>query len=46
MSRVFPLTELGPLVAFVLAALFLGEPWSLQRILGTALVVGGVVLIR
>ena len=26
-SRVFPLTELGPLVAFVLAALFLGEPW-------------------
>ena len=45
-SRVFPLTELGPLVAFVLAVLFLGEPWSLQRLLGTALVIAGVVLIR
>ena len=45
-SRVFPLTELGPLVAFVLAALFLGEPWSIQRGLGTALVIVGVVLIR
>ena len=45
-SRVFPLTELGPLVAFVLAAVFLGEPWSVQRFVGTALVVAGVVLIR
>jgi uncharacterized membrane protein len=45
-SRVFPLTELGPLVAFFLAALFLGEPWSAQRLLDTVLIVAGVVLIR
>jgi len=45
-TRVFPLTELGPLVAFVLAALFLGEPLSIQRLLGTMLIVGGIVLIR
>ena len=45
-SRVFPLTELGPLVAFVLAALFLGEPWSIQRAAGTVLIVAGIVLIR
>ena len=45
-SRVFPLTELGPLVAFVLAAVFLGEPWSWQRLLGTALIIAGVVLVR
>jgi bacterial/archaeal transporter family protein len=45
-SRVFPLTELGPLVAFVLAVLFLGEPVSVQRLLGTALVIAGVFLIR
>jgi bacterial/archaeal transporter family protein len=45
-SRVFPLTELGPLVAFVLAAVFLGEPWSVQRLAGFALVIAGVVLIR
>jgi transporter family protein len=45
-SRVFPLTELGPVIAFVLAALFLGEPWSLPRLAGTLLVVAGVVLVR
>jgi bacterial/archaeal transporter family protein len=45
-SRVFPLTELGPMVAFVLAALFLGEPWSVQRFAGTGLIVAGIVLIR
>jgi uncharacterized membrane protein len=46
LSRVFPLTELGPLVAFVLAALFLGEPWSPQRLIGTLLIVTGIVLVR
>ena len=45
-SRVFPLTELGPLVAFVLVVLFLGEPLSAQRLLGTVLVITGVLLIR
>ena len=45
-SRVFPPTELGPLVAFALAALYLGEPWSWQRLTGTLLIVAGVVLVR
>jgi len=45
-SRVFPLTELGPLVAFLLAAVFLNEPLSLQRLLGTILIVAGIFLIR
>lgn len=45
-SRVFPLTELGPVVAFVLAAVFLGEPWSWPRLAGTLLIVAGVVLVR
>ena len=45
-SRVFPLTELGPVVAFALAALFLGEPWSWPRLAGTLLIVVGVVLVR
>jgi len=45
-SRVFPLTELGPLVAVLLAALFLNEPLSLQRLLGTNLIVAGIFLIR
>jgi uncharacterized membrane protein len=45
LSRVFPLTEPGPVVAFVLAALFLREPWSWQRLLGTLLVLAGIVLV-
>jgi uncharacterized membrane protein len=49
-SRAFPLTEPGPVVAFVPAAvpaaLFLGEPWSWPRLAGTLLVIAGVVLVR
>jgi uncharacterized membrane protein len=45
-SRVFPLTELGPLVAFIIAVQFLGEPLSPQRLLGTGLVIAGIFLIR
>jgi drug/metabolite transporter (DMT)-like permease len=37
---------LGPVVAFVLAALLFGEPWSLQRLAGTVLVIAGIVLVR
>jgi transporter family protein len=44
-SRVLPLTELGPVVAFVLAAVFLGEPWSWPRLAGIGLVIAGVVLV-
>jgi uncharacterized membrane protein len=46
LSRVFPLTELGPVVAFVLAALLLGEPWSWPRLAGTLLIIAGIVLVR
>ncbi|HET7772109.1 MAG TPA: EamA family transporter [Chloroflexota bacterium] len=45
-SRVFPLTELGPLVTFFLATAFLGEPFSPQRLLGTGLIIAGIFLIR
>jgi uncharacterized membrane protein len=46
LSRVLPLTELGPVVAFALAVLVLGEPLSVPRLLGTLLIVVGVVLVR
>jgi len=46
LSRVFPLTELGPAIAFILAVVFLGEPWSLQRLLGIGLISAGIVLVR
>jgi transporter family protein len=45
-SRVYPLTELGPVITFVLAVLFLGEPASPQRLLGTLLIIAGIVLVR
>ncbi len=44
-SRVYPLTELGPVIAFVLAVALLGEPPSPTRLLGTLLVVAGIVLV-
>ena len=45
-SRVYPLTELGPVIAFVLAVALLGEPPSAPRLLGTLLIMVGVVLVR
>lgn len=45
-SRVYPLTELGPAITFGLAVLFLGEPPSVQRLVGTLLIVVGIVLVR
>ncbi len=45
-SRVYPLTELGPAITFVLAVLFLGEPLSPPRLLGTVLIIAGIVLVR
>lgn len=45
-SRVYPLTELGTVIAFVLAVLFLGEPPSLLRLLGTVLIAVGIVLVH
>src|SRR6266508_2003108 len=45
-SRVYPLTELGPLITFILAVTFLGEPPSPQRLVGTLLILAGLVLVR
>jgi transporter family protein len=45
-SRVYPLTELGPVVAFVLAVLVLREPPSVSRLIGTLLIIAGIVLVR
>ena len=45
-SRVYPLTELGPVITFVLAVLFLHEPASPQRFVGTLLIIAGLVLVR
>jgi len=45
-SRVYPLTELGPAIAFVLAVLVLGEPTAPQRMLGILLIIAGLVLVR
>lgn len=45
-SRVYPLTELGPVITFVLAVAFLGEPPSLTRLAGTGLIIVGILLVR
>jgi len=45
-SRVVPVTAAFPLVTVLMAILFLGEPLTWQRVLGAALVVGGVLLIK
>jgi uncharacterized membrane protein len=45
-SRVYPLTELGPIIAFVLAVLLLGEPPSPLRLVGILLIIAGIVLVR
>ena len=45
-SRVYPLTELGPVITFALAVLLLGEPASPLRLAGTLLIIAGIVLVR
>jgi hypothetical protein len=45
-TRVYPLTEPGRVIAFVLAVLVLGEPATPTRLLGTLLTVAGIVLVR
>ncbi|MGY5881658.1 MAG: DMT family transporter [Candidatus Thorarchaeota archaeon] len=44
-GRAFPIVMSYPLVVYALAALFLGEPVILQRVLGAVIVVIGVSLI-
>jgi transporter family protein len=43
---VVPITASYPLVTILLAALFLGEPLTLSRLFGAALIVGGVYFLR
>ncbi len=45
-SRVFPYTELDPVITFVLAVLLLGEPPSLQRLAGALLIIAGIILVH
>lgn len=45
-SVVVPIAATYPLVAFVVSAVFLGEPVTLQKVFGIALVVGGVAFLR
>lgn len=45
-SRVTPITGSWPLIACLIAFLFLGEPLSLKKVAAIVLVVGGVVLSR
>jgi len=44
-SRVVPLCATYPLVAFVLAVVFLRETFTVEKMAGTVLVVGGVYLL-
>ncbi|MBI4052327.1 MAG: EamA family transporter [Elusimicrobia bacterium] len=41
-SKVVPLCSTYPLVAFLMALVFLGETFTLNKLLGTLLVVGGI----
>ena len=45
-SRVVPLCSTYPVVAALLGLLFLGESFSLQKGIGIAMVVGGVILLK
>ena len=44
-TQVVPVTAAAPVITAVLAALVLTEPISIRTIVGTVLVVGGVVLV-
>ena len=45
LSRSVPITAASPVVAFVLAVVFLGESLTLPILLGTATVMAGILLI-
>lgn len=44
-SRIVPLSSIYPFVTFVLAVLFLGEHFTLNRLVGTLLLTGGIYFI-
>jgi len=45
LARSVPIANSAPMFASVLAVLIMGEPWALQNIIGTTLVVLGVVIL-
>ena len=44
-ARSVPIANSSPIFASVFAVIFLGETWVLQNVIGTSLVIGGVVLL-
>ena len=44
-SRAFPIAMSYPLLVYFLAAIFLGEPVILQRVIGAIIIVAGVIMI-
>lgn len=44
-SKVVPLTSVYPLVTFLMVYLFLGESFTLNKLLGTLLISGGIYFI-
>jgi transporter family protein len=45
-SVVVPLAATYPLVALIISVIFLGEAFTLQKLAGISLIVGGVVLLK
>ncbi len=45
-SVVVPVAATYPLVALLVSVIFLGEAFTIQKILGISLVVGGVILLK
>ena len=45
-SRVVPIAGSYPLIAMIASIVFLGEQITLSKIIGTLLIVGGIILIR
>ncbi len=45
LARSVPISNSSPMFASILAVLILGETWTLQNILGTTLVITGVVIL-
>lgn len=46
MTRIVPLCATYPLLTALLGYFFLGEPFSWQRLIGTFLIVTGVILVK
>jgi transporter family protein len=45
-SRVFPIVATAPVFTLVFSVLFLGEPFTLKRLLGIILIILGIVFVK